>query len=36
MDDFLIVTGAVAFVCFSALGWAYWSLPARKSKRRDR
>jgi hypothetical protein len=34
MDDFLIITGAVSVVCFSALGWAYWSLP--NSKRRDR
>jgi hypothetical protein len=33
VDDFLMVMGAVVFVCLSAAGWALWSLRTRNSKR---
>lgn len=33
MDDFLIVMGAVMFVCLSAAGWAFWSMRGSDSKR---
>ena len=31
--DLLIVMGAIALVCFGALGWSLWSLRGRDSKR---
>jgi hypothetical protein len=33
VDDFLIVMGAVAFVCFGAAAWVFWSLRSGDSKR---